>query len=1347
MNHPTINGKHTMRTAITLFCGLIAVAAVQTVSAQQQAANASLLEQQYGENYEEVLDKYADDPAGLMRVQRERLSITPAPMDVVASMSGRDSHYIIRGEIESNDEFETADDLADVLAAEGPRHPGEYSGGLVEASLGADDVDIYSFTVDTTRMYYFASTHSFLDTGEDNLDVQARLFHESDLDPTFIEDANGIVGNDKMRGDIMGRNTDGRNGSGDFRLTGWVSPIDPATGEKLTGDFYLWLFNEDGNTGPYHLIAYSIPIADWVDKAEPNQTFQDALVNPDALLPTDAVTRTFMAFNPDTVKVQVPDVPTQGNSVYPQLLAQGDEDVDHYRIDAKADHTIIIETMEYFGWYRNNDGSIGPGGTRLSDPRIRLYNADYTEIMYEDDDGAQGQMDGPNNIHSRIVHEAVEDGPLWLWVSAWASQAREPGRNVDNSDPGRLMYDLYVTQYSNDPIEFEPNDTPQDATQILARADTVVNGSFSGAGDVDYYRVFLKEINMYTLFTQNSSVSDDISVEIFHEFEAAGGGGTELTGNLLDESVAGNAGSNDFLISGFVPDRSGAYLVKVTSNSEGDYQLGVVDKGQIYFGRIANEPDDDPADALAQDAMEIGPGAVAEQGLIYPLGDVDHYHFNLDAGSDVSLTISGSQADLVDDFDVSMTLSAPDGSEIATSTSGISHTAAEGGTFTVRIAAENDGDVGFYRLSGGEPFEEQEPNDTFAGANTIALNNIYESALTAGDVDFFKFTLEVGNLYSFRSLDNETSAPLTVEFFDEVDGETLLDESEWVNNYSGNNFKIANIIPKTSGTYYLKVSGNPGPYKITSRVNSDFLALKDKGEPDNSADEADARGSYQSFGADESYVLFDENGARWFGDEDWFRVDLSAGQTLVAETKPVGGEMWNQDTDTRIVLHVRNGDELTEVANDDDGGQAWYSRAEYTAAGDEVAYVQVRTSRSPDDADDRSLNRGDYILNIDVSSEEVEPNDTFAGADGNVLREGVVDASFETDVDGLDIYRLDLEADHIYHLRTLRLEEEFTGAFNARLYKGSDTSTNLLNETSPGYNTRYSGDNVKLNIVPEASETYYLHLEGEGTGAYQVALKSRDIAELKTINEPNDTVAEADAIGTLEFDQPGAPSTYMLFNPDYAWTAEMPITAQFSDDVDIFRYELNAGDTLVAETSPVDGSLWTRDFDAYMRLLGAAGDTLASDDDGGVDWHSRIEHVAETDGVYYVMVHGQDFGGPTDTDPSRGEYNLSVLRLDGTQVIIDVEDPETPLVFTLEANYPNPFNPSTSIAYELPHAADVHLAVYNVLGQLVATLVDTHQSSGRHTARFDASNLASGVYLYHLQADDFSHTKMMTLVK
>lgn len=83
----------------------------------------------------------------------------------------------------------------------------------------------------------------------------------------------------------------------------------------------------------------------------------------------------------------------------------------------------------------------------------------------------------------------------------------------------------------------------------------------------------------------------------------------------------------------------------------------------------------------------------------------------------------------------------------------------------------------------------------------------------------------------------------------------------------------------------------------------------------------------------------------------------------------------------------------------------------------------------------------------------------------------------------------------------------------------------------------------------------------------------------------------------------------------------------------------------------------------------------------------------------------------------------------------------------LSANYPNPFNPTTIIPYELPAAGHVTLEVFDMLGRRLALLVDEAVSAGRHEVRFDAGNLSSGVYLYRLQTGDVVQTRQMVLVK
>ena len=88
-----------------------------------------------------------------------------------------------------------------------------------------------------------------------------------------------------------------------------------------------------------------------------------------------------------------------------------------------------------------------------------------------------------------------------------------------------------------------------------------------------------------------------------------------------------------------------------------------------------------------------------------------------------------------------------------------------------------------------------------------------------------------------------------------------------------------------------------------------------------------------------------------------------------------------------------------------------------------------------------------------------------------------------------------------------------------------------------------------------------------------------------------------------------------------------------------------------------------------------------------------------------------------------------------------------PVVFALEANYPNPFNPVTTIRYALPQAERAVLEVYDLMGRRVARLVDQEQTAGRYEVRFDARHLASGVYFYRLHAGAFSQVRRMVLLK
>ncbi|UCH64705.1 MAG: T9SS type A sorting domain-containing protein, partial [Ignavibacterium sp.] len=112
-------------------------------------------------------------------------------------------------------------------------------------------------------------------------------------------------------------------------------------------------------------------------------------------------------------------------------------------------------------------------------------------------------------------------------------------------------------------------------------------------------------------------------------------------------------------------------------------------------------------------------------------------------------------------------------------------------------------------------------------------------------------------------------------------------------------------------------------------------------------------------------------------------------------------------------------------------------------------------------------------------------------------------------------------------------------------------------------------------------------------------------------------------------------------------------------------------------------------------------------------------------------------------------YRLKQIDFNGVfdysdEVIVEVT---IPLEFALEQNFPNPFNPSTVIKYSIPHDGFVTLDVFNLLGEKVASLVNGIQKAGRYEINFDASNLASGIYVYNLKSGNFSSVRKMLLMR
>ena len=198
-------------------------------------------------------------------------------------------------------------------------------------------------------------------------------------------------------------------------------------------------------------------------------------------------------------------------------------------------------------------------------------------------------------------------------------------------------------------------------------------------------------------------------------------------------------------------------------------------------------------------------------------------------------------------------------------------------------------------------------------------------------------------------------------------------------------------------------------------------------------------------------------------------------------------------------------------------------------------------------------------------------------------------------------------------------------------------------------------------------------------------------------------------------------------------------------DNGIIRYWTNEAPVMYFRKSSDNGNTWTNfagvnnyynNLDSfYYQIPGSPAVTR-------VEYYFAAQDIAlPVPNVATLPAGGSGVNPPgTTPPPTRFSYDIVLAGITGNTN-------EIPGEFKLYNNYPNPFNPSTKIKFDIPQVTNAKLVVYDVVGREVSSIFEGSLKAGRYTVNFDASNLPSGVYFYRLTTDSFTDTKKMLLIK
>ena len=307
------------------------------------------------------------------------------------------------------------------------------------------------------------------------------------------------------------------------------------------------------------------------------------------------------------------------------------------------------------------------------------------------------------------------------------------------------------------------------------------------------------------------------------------------------------------------------------------------------------------------------------------------------------------------------------------------------------------------------------------------------------------------------------------------------------------------------------------------------------------------------------------------------------------------------------------------------------------------------------------------------------------------------------------------------------------------------TNTSELDESSPSM----SNDQKKLAYVAGGS----IHVQGSGKKTMISPRRGRAYVGVRWTPEDRllVTVEEGRRSYIAEIDLANPYYVYRLTYSEYKVTIRNPVISPDGTNlvyviekggnteiVTADRYGNNSrilsfGDNIVYSDSAT--ILFCREFNSRSHLffINGSGDELEALIPAVIYDSGFIIRSISSYTPYIIPPES-----PEEPDIEGNSENKDDQRLN----IPDIHNG-----YLLLKNYPDPFNPTTTIQYELPFSSNVRINVLNIRGRSIRTLVDQQKAAGRHSVEFDATGLSSGVYFYRLVAGDFTLTRKMVLLK